>query len=124
MRIEKFEDVLAWQGARSLVVTIHQFIKQNKIFANDFRFRSQITSASISIMSNIAEGFARRSNKEFIQFLFIAKGSIAEVQSQLYVALDLKYISSQEFHQAYQQLDKTARLISKLITYLYSHKTQ
>ena len=122
MKIERFEDLLVWQEARVVVNNIYRFIDHNKKFANDLRFKSQITSAGISIMANIAEGFSRRSNKEFKQFLFIAKGSIAEVQSHLYVALDLKYIDSQEFQKIYALLDKIARLTSRLITYLRSRE--
>ena len=118
MKIARFEDIMAWQESRALVKSIYGLIGRSKNFQNDLRFRSQITNAAISVMSNIAEGFARKSNKEFKQFLFIAKGSISEVQSQLYVAWDLGYIKEEEFQKAYAQLDKTARLISGFITYL------
>ena len=118
MKIEKFEDITAWQESRSLVRTIYSIVKLSKNFSQDIRFKSQFTSAAISTMSNIAEGFSRKLDKEFIQFLFIAKGSIAEIQSQLYVALDLKYIEEKEFHAVYTQTDKVARLISRFITYL------
>lgn len=91
---------------------------ENNSLNHDFRFKSQIQSAAVSVMSNIAEGFSRNSNKEFHRFLFIAKGSLGEVQSQLYAAKDLKYISFAEFTEIYNQTDKTARLISKFISYL------
>lgn len=81
MKIERFEEIKAWQEARSLVKLINQAVKNNKNFSKDYKFRDQIINAAISIMSNIAEGFSRRTNKEFTQFLFIAKGSCAEVQS-------------------------------------------
>ena len=118
MKIEKFEDIQAWQEARILVKSLYRIIKNNNEMNKDIRFRSQITSAAISIMSNIAEGFSRKSNKEFAQFLFIAKGSTAEVQSQLYVALDLGYIDEKQFKKTYAMSDKIARLVSKFITYL------
>lgn len=118
MKILKFEDITAWQEARLLVKQIYAFLKLNKQFNDDLRFKSQITSAAISIMSNIAEGFSRQSNKEFIQFLFIAKGSIAEVQSLLYAALDQGYITKEGFSESFNQADKIARLVSKFITYL------
>ncbi|OGX27494.1 MAG: four helix bundle protein [Omnitrophica WOR_2 bacterium RIFCSPHIGHO2_02_FULL_48_11] len=118
MKIEKFEDIQAWQEARILVKSLYRIIKNNNEMNKDIRFRSQITSAAISIMSNIAEGFSRKSNKEFAQFLFIAKGSTAEVQSQLYVALDLGYIDEKQFKETYAMSDKIARLVSKFITYL------
>lgn len=77
MKIKRFEDIKAWQEARILVKMIYQTVKSNKSFWNDYKFREQITSAAVSIMSNIAEGFSRRTNKEFAQFLFIAKGYCA-----------------------------------------------
>ncbi len=87
-------------------------------FSRDFALRDQIRRAAISIPSNIAEGFSRRSNREFIQFLFIAKGSAAEVQSQLYLALDQEYISHKVFTEAYEKLEKVAKQLSRFITYL------
>lgn len=122
MKIEKFEDITAWQEARILTKIIYDTAKMNKYFWSDYKFKEQITNASVSIMSNVAEGFSRRSNKEFIQFLFIAKGSCAEVQSDLYIALDQKYISEEKFKDIYGQADKVARLISNFITYLIKRK--
>ena len=121
MKIERFEDINSWQEARILVKATYSAITLSKKFEQDLRFKSQITSATISIMSNIAEGFSRKSDKEFIQFLFIAKGSIAETQSLLYVALDLNYIQQKEFDEFYKQTDKIARLTSRFITYLKSN---
>ncbi|MEW6075999.1 MAG: four helix bundle protein [Candidatus Omnitrophota bacterium] len=118
MKIERFEGVLAWQEARKLVKMIYSMGRENNDFCNDYKFRGQMNNAAVSIMSNIAEGFSRHSNKEFIQFLFVAKGSAAEVQSNLYVALDQKYISKESFENAYEQADKVARFISNFITYL------
>ncbi len=97
MNIERFEDIRAWQEARVMVNMIYEAVRSSREFANDYRFRGQIQSAAVSIMSNIAEGFSRRSRKEFTQFLFVAKGSAAEVQSQLYIALDQGYISKEKF---------------------------
>ena len=118
MKIKRFEDIVAWQEARKSVKAIYFLSKANKQFLQDLRFRSQITSAAVSIMSNIAEGFSRQTDKEFKQYLFTAKGSASEVQSLLYVALDLNYISETEFKELYVQLDKIARLLSKFISYL------
>ncbi|MBM3118682.1 MAG: four helix bundle protein [Chloroflexi bacterium] len=118
MTIERFEDIKAWQEARVLAKMIYDAVNSDKGFSNDYKFREQIQSATVSIMSNIAEGFSRRTAKEFIQFLFIAKGSAAEVQSQLYVALDQGYISQQEFEELYSKSDGVARLISGFIRYL------
>lgn len=118
MRINRFEEIKAWQEARKLVKIIYGSARENKFFWNDYKFREQITSAAVSIMSNIAEGFSRRTKKEFVQFLFIAKGSIAEVQSQLYVALDQEYISKAKFTELYGKAEETAKILSGFITYL------
>ena len=89
MKIERFEDILSWQEARGLVKSVYAAIDANERFRKDFRLANQIQSASVSCMANMAEGFCRHSRKEFIQFLYVAKGSAAEIQSHLYVALDL-----------------------------------
>ena len=125
MKIERFEDIKAWQEARVLVKIIYDVTKSNKDFTGDYKFREQIQGASVSTMSNIAEGFSRRTTKEFIQFLFIAKGSVAEAQSQLYVALDQSYINEEKFDELYSKSDEVARLISGFIRYLLNKdKTQ
>jgi four helix bundle protein len=93
-------------------------VGSDRDFASDHGLREQIRRAAVSIMSNIAEGFSRRTTKEFIQFLFIAKGSVAEVQSQLYVALDQSYITQEKFDELHSKSEGVARLISGFITYL------
>jgi len=118
MTIERFEDIKAWQETRVLTKMIYNTSKSEKSFNKDYKFSGQIQSATVSIMSNIAEGFSRRTTKEFIQFLFIAKGSTAEVQSQLYVALDQGYINRQRFEELYSKSDEVARLTSGFIRYL------
>ncbi|GAG03250.1 unnamed protein product, partial [marine sediment metagenome] len=90
MKIERFEDLHCWQEARKLVNFVYQIIKENNAFQKDFRLCGQNTGAAVSSMSNIAEGFSRRSNNEFVQYLFISKSSATEVQSEAYVALDQK----------------------------------
>ena len=120
MKIQRFEDIDAWKEARILTNMVFD-ITEEKNISKRYRFTSQIESASVSIMNNIAEGFSRRSNKEFVQFLFISKGSAAEVQSMFYVALDRKYIEKNHFDKVYEQADKTARLISNFIKYLRKH---
>ena len=120
MKIERFENIKAWQEAMALVRMVYEAVKSDKGFSSDYRFREQVQSAAVSIMSNIAEGFSRRSMKEFTQFLFIAKGSAAEVQSQLYVALDQGYITQEKFDELYSKSDEVARLISGFIQYLLS----
>jgi len=88
------------------------------LFARDFGLRDQIRRASVSIMSNIAEGFERGSNKEFIQFLYIAKGSAGEVREQLYVALDQIYINQASFNSLNKNATEISRMLSGLINYL------
>ena len=118
VKIQRFEDLECWQEARKLVNMVYRAADDNERFKKDYRFRDQITSAAVSAMSNIAEGFSRKSNKEFIQFLFISKSSVSEVQSLLYAARDRNYVNDKTFDTVYQQGDKVARIDSGLITYL------
>jgi len=90
-KVERFEDLIAWQKARQLTSVIYRITSLSD-FARDFGLRDQIRRAAVSVMSNIAEGFDRASRSEFHQFLVIAKASCAEVRSQLYVAQDVGYI--------------------------------
>jgi four helix bundle protein len=120
MRITRFEDIAAWQEARNLVKMVYGVINRYPKFRRDFRLVNQIQDAAVSSMSNIAEGFARKSNKEFIQFLFISKSSAAEVQSQLYVALDQEYISQDDFNKIYNQAEIVSKMDSGFIKYLQS----
>ncbi len=116
-KVQRFEELRVWQAARDLVNAIYQASSAG-IFSRDYALRDQIRRAAVSIPSNIAEGFSRHSNKEFIQFLFIAKGSAAEVQSQLYTALDQGYISQETFDSIYETLEVVAKQLSRFITYL------
>lgn len=111
MVIQKFEDILSWQKSRELAVSIYQLFRNNK----DFSFKNQIERAVISISNNIAEGFERRSNKEFKQFLFIAKGSCGEVRSMAHIGLELKYVSKQDFDKIFSSSEEISRLLSGLI---------
>lgn len=97
-KIEKFEDFIAWQKARSLTREIYKTTNLSK-FSRDFGLKDQIRRSAVSIMSNIAEGFERGRASEFHQFLSIAKGSCAELRSQLYVAVDADYISESQFQE-------------------------
>ena len=124
MKIQRFEDLECWQEARKLVNMVYEAIRSSKSFQSDYRLKDQSTGAAISVMGNIPEGFVRRSNKEFTQFLFIAMSSAAEVQSHLYVALDQNYINQTTFDDIYSQADKTARIISGLIKYLRTKQTK
>jgi four helix bundle protein len=116
-KIERFEDLISWQKARELNRLVYK-ISANGTFAKDFGLRDQIRRASISIMSNIAEGFERGGDKEFAQFLSNAKGSCGEVRCQLYAALDEKYLSEVEFKLLSEKSLEVSRLISGFMTYL------
>jgi four helix bundle protein len=122
MKITRFEDLKCWQEARILVNMVYEAIRKSPEFQKDFRLVGQITDAAVSSMSNIAEGFSRRSNKEFIQFLFVSKSSATEVQSEAYVALDQRYISKETFKEIYEQADEVSKIISGLITYLLKNE--
>ncbi len=120
-KINRFEDLIAWQKARILCKIIHGFTLK-KPFLQDFKLVSQIKASSGSAMDNIAEGFERGGNKEFIQFLYISKGSAGETRSQLYRALDNGYITKEEFKTAYQMAEEISKLDSGLINHLSSSK--
>ncbi len=116
-RIQRFEDLEAWKIARDIAKEVYRVSKYEP-FARDFGLKDQIRRSSVSIMSNIAEGFERDGDKEFIQFLSIAKGSAGEARSQLYVALDQSYISEADFDLIYAKLTEASRIISGLSKYL------
>ena len=118
---QRFEDIEAWQKTRKLVQEIYA-ISGRGAFSKDFNLRNQIRRASCSIMSNIAEGFERNGTKEFVQFLSIAKGSVGEVRSQLYVALDQNYITEEMFNRLYSLAEETGRMIGGLMNYLHKSK--
>ena len=122
MKITCFEDIEAWQEARKLVKIVYEVIRKSPEFKRDFRLVSQVQDAAVSAMSNIAEGFSRKGNKEFIQFLFISKSSAAEVQSQFYVAVDQGYINQEDFNKVYHQAEVVSKLDSGFIKYLLSQK--
>lgn len=111
MKINKFEDILAWQKAKELTLLVYTIFKANK----DFGFRDQIQRAVISIMNNIAEGFERRGDKEFKHFLYIAKGSCAEVRSMLYIAKEQGYVRSTDFDRIYLLTVEISKMLSGFI---------
>jgi four helix bundle protein len=113
MVVERFEDLIAWQKSRDLTKHIYD-ATQTGAFARDFGLRDQIQRASVSIMSNIAEGFERGSRPEFHHYLVIAKGSCAEVRSQLYVALDVGYLNKQQFEMLMSMAVETTKVLSGL----------
>jgi len=114
-KVEKFEDLIAWQKARELTKEIYR-ITCDGLFSKDYGLRDQIRRASVSIMSNIAEGFGRGSMNEFHQFLVVSKASCAEVQSQLYVALDVGYLDQTTFQSLSDNANEVGRIISALRT--------
>lgn len=116
-KIIRFEEIKSWQLAREVVREIY-LLTQKSVFSKDYVLKDQIRRASISVMSNIAEGFERYSAKEFIQYLVIAKGSIAEVRSQIYIASDLKYISEEDFLSMKDKCESISRHLSNFISYL------
>ena len=122
MKITRFEDLDCWKEARKLVNMVYKAIKENSAFENDYRLKDQSLGAAISVMGNIPEGFVRRSNKEFTQFLFVSISSAAELESHMYVALDQGYIMEDTFNGIYQQAEKTSKMVSGLITYLLSNQ--
>jgi four helix bundle protein len=117
MTIKKFEDIESWKRARQLTNELYQRTSTGD-FARDFGLRDQIRRASISILSNIAEGFERGGDKEFLQFLAIAKGSCGEVRAQLYVALDQGYLSPDIFQALTKNATDIGQLLSGLMKYL------
>jgi four helix bundle protein len=122
-KIERFEDLEVWKMARSFSKNIYLTLEK-KPFLKDFRLRDQMRGSVGSIMDNIAEGFERSGNKEFVQFLFISKGSCGEVRSQLYRALDVGYICQEEFEKLYQEALKISQSLSGFIKYLKASEFQ
>ena len=112
-KVERFEDLIAWQKARQLTTEIYRITSHGE-FAKDFGLRGQIRRASVSVMSNIAEGFDRGSRSEFHQFPVIAKASCAEVRSQIYVAQDVDYINQEDFNTVNSNTSELSRIIGGL----------
>ena len=111
MKIDRFEDIIAWQKAKELTVQTYKIFENSK----DFGFRDQIQRAAVSVMNNVAEGFERKSNNEFKHFLFIAKGSCGEVRSMLIVAKELNKLSDEEFNCLFPLAEEISKIISGLI---------
>ena len=115
--INSFEDILAWQKAWELSTIIGSYIDEGR-FKKNFSLLDQIERSSGSIMDNIAEGFERSGNREFLQFLYISKGSCGEFRSQLYRALDRNYINQSEFNELYSLAKDIISMLQKLTNYL------
>ena len=118
-KFSKFEEIQAWQKARDTTLQIYELTNEEK-FGRDYGLKDQIRRASVSIMANIAEGHGRRTNVEFANFLNIARGSVAEVQSHLHIALGLNYINQIQFNELYQTLTEISRMLLSLAQYLRS----
>lgn len=123
MKAESFEDLNVWQRARELCAMIYTLTKEVK-FKRDYGLVDQIRRASVSVMSNIAEGFERGGDKEFIKFLYIAKASCGEVRSQLFVAFDQGYINQERISNAQNLAKQVSGMLSNLITYLRGSRGQ
>jgi len=111
MKIDRFEDIIAWQKSKQLTLIIYKEFKDSR----DFGFKDQIQRAAVSVMNNIAEGFERKSYNEFKYFLYIAKGSCGEVRSMLYLAKELNTISKESFDEKYQLAEEISKVLSGLI---------
>ena len=114
MKIARFEDLPIWKDSR----TLSRMIYEGSSSCKDFSLRDQMRRAAVSAVSNIAEGFERGSNKEFLQFLYIAKGSVGELRAQLYVALDAKMINEKDFQECFMQCEHVSKGISMFANYL------
>ena len=115
--IRNFEDLVAWRLGRELVREVY-LATASGAFGKDYGLRDQIRRASVSIISNIAEGFERGGDKEFVQFLYHAKGSCGEVRTQLYIARDLDYLMEDTFRRLWELVSRNGEIISGLIRYL------
>ena len=114
MGVTRFEELIGWQRSRELYKHAQEITSKEPLKL-DFPLRDQMRRSSLSVMSNIAEGFDRGGDKEFVQLLYISKGSCSEYRSQLYAAKDAGYIDSEEFITAYELADETSRILQGLI---------
>lgn len=117
---KKFEEIQAWRKAYEVTVAIYRLTGDGN-FARDFGLRDQIRRASVSVMANIAEGHGRKSNLEFANFLNLARGSAAEVQSHLHVAVGIGYIDNDNFDDLYLKVAEISRMLLSLAQYLREH---
>lgn len=115
--IEKFEDIQAWQKARNLSQLVYQ-LTQSDTWDREWDLKRQLRRTAISVMANIAEGFGRKSHREFANFLNIAHGSAAELQSHLYIALDEGYVAQNEFRECYAMCEECSRMLQAFQDYL------
>jgi four helix bundle protein len=116
-KIEKIEDIIVWQKAKSLTINIYKASNHGS-FAKDFGLRDQIRRAAVSIPSNIAEGFGRGGNKEFLQFLSISKGSLFELKTQLIIANEIGYLNDEIFKKISNEIDEVGKMLTSFMNYL------
>jgi len=121
MKINRFEDIEVWKLSRIFVKEIYS-VTNNNPFSKDFGLKDQLRRASISIMSNISEGFERKGKKEFVHFLYLSKGSAAEIRSQLYATYDLGYINQDTFKKLFDDIELISKSLSGFIKYLSSNQ--
>ena len=121
--IKIFEEITSWQAARKLTKLIYELSNEGPL-VNDYGFKDQMRRSTVSIMANIAEGYGRRSDKEFIQYLSIAHGSVEEFKSHLYVAHDNKYIEKDDFEKLYKLADEIKNQLGGFIKYLSKQNTK
>jgi four helix bundle protein len=124
MKLTRFEELECWQEARKLTNMVYETIRTSKPFQADYRLRDQSTGAAISVMNNIAEGWASQSNPEFIKFLTYSRRSCAEAQNCFYIALDQKYVTQGTFQKNYGQALKVTQIIDGLLRYLRSQRVK
>jgi four helix bundle protein len=113
MRVERFEDLVAWQKARSIARDIY-LLTRKRDFGHDFGLINQMQRAAVSVMANLAEGFDREGSVEFHRFVVVARASCSELKSHLYVALDVGYISAEEFSDFVERIDEMTRKVGAL----------
>jgi four helix bundle protein len=116
-KIEKIEDIIVWQKAKSLTINIYKASNHGS-FAKDFGLRDQIRRAAVSIPSNIAEGFGRGGNREFLQFLSISKGSLFELKTQLIIANEIGYLEDEIFTKISNEIDEVGKMLTSFMNYL------
>lgn len=110
-KIKSFEDLIVWQKSKSLFITLNNLLEDFK----QFFLRDQMLRAALSVSNNIAEGFERRSQKEFVQYLFIAKGSCGEVRSMLYILLEVRAIQQEQFNDLMENVLSISKMLMSLI---------
>ena len=118
--IKRFEDLECWQEARKLIRQVYELTKK-KDFSADFELKNQVRRSAVSVMANVAEGFHRNSNKNFLKFLDYSRSSIAETLSHAYIALDQDYVSESDMVNLKKQAELSWRKINSLISYLNQH---